>query len=423
MFRYGFGLSECFKLLIGSTAALLLAGCAEPSITAVNLNDSKAPEGIPYYLPKPYLIVCKNVRYIPTPTVGLTETVPIPNSFDSSNLGSTNGGNKGGGQPAGGNPPKAPAAQTPAGGDGDAKPEGALASETTDTSTPKVVKDDPAPGTPKPKDGAATSSTQVSGPASIAVVPPASIPDGLSPDTFYTYQIVYLPDLTQKYGLRVKGGTGEMRTTLNLVNGWMHTGPGPLYFRDSSTAQNLEAGGTAVSGFLSSAASFVSSIYGIPSIGGGVKPGATPQGAKGANATPPPTMTSIANYAQIWIYEPVLIHDSAAVGGQRIKWELMTGGTALSMAREVIAATQGQGGGGTGEEPTSATDDDPKTTDAANTAIHQLGLDQQGIKAVRTTKTASGLVVTVNKDPGKAARDKLRDSLKAQNIIVEIGVQ
>jgi len=41
----------------------------------------------------------------------------------------------------------------------------------------------------------------------------------LVPQEFYTYNFVFLPDLTQKYGLRIKGGVGEMRATENLVNG------------------------------------------------------------------------------------------------------------------------------------------------------------------------------------------------------------
>src|SRR4051812_26310310 len=64
------------------TCVLISGGCTHPKITAVNLNNPNAPEGMPYYLPKPYLVVSKNIRYIQTPTVGLTQTAPIPNSFD-----------------------------------------------------------------------------------------------------------------------------------------------------------------------------------------------------------------------------------------------------------------------------------------------------------------------------------------------------
>jgi hypothetical protein len=54
---------------------------------------------------------------------------------------------------------------------------------------------------------------------------------------------VFVPDLSQKYGLRIKGGVGELRAAMNLVNGWMYTGMGPYYVKDSSTAQNLMANG------------------------------------------------------------------------------------------------------------------------------------------------------------------------------------
>ena len=53
--------------------ALGFTGCTHPKITAFDLNGPKPVEvGMPYYLPKYYLVVSKNVKYIPTPTVGLT---------------------------------------------------------------------------------------------------------------------------------------------------------------------------------------------------------------------------------------------------------------------------------------------------------------------------------------------------------------
>jgi len=85
--------------------------------------------------------------------------------------------------------------------------------------------------------------------------------DGLGPATFFTYHIVFVPDLTQKYGLKIRGGTGEIRAAMNLVNGWQFTGIGPFYMKDSSTAQNILAagistrlGGQAVADVLKSAA-------------------------------------------------------------------------------------------------------------------------------------------------------------------------
>ena len=41
------------------------------------------PNGIPYYLPKPLLVVAKNVRHIDESKVGLTESAPIPGGFDN----------------------------------------------------------------------------------------------------------------------------------------------------------------------------------------------------------------------------------------------------------------------------------------------------------------------------------------------------
>ena len=76
-------------------------------------------------------------------------------------------------------------------------------------------------------------------------VVPVPTTDLLAPETFYTYQIVFVPDLSQKYGLRIKGGVGEIRAAMNLVNGWMFTGLGPYYMKDSSTAQNILANGIA----------------------------------------------------------------------------------------------------------------------------------------------------------------------------------
>ena len=69
--------------------------------------------------------------------------------------------------------------------------------------------------------------------------------DGLAPNTFFTYHIDFVPDLTQKYGLKVSGGVGEFRAAMNLVNGWQFTGLGPYYMKDSSTAQDVMASGIA----------------------------------------------------------------------------------------------------------------------------------------------------------------------------------
>src|SRR5262245_56205231 len=85
-------------LLIALLACSLVAGasgcapgilwaCARPEVTAVSLNPCDGDKcgketGIPFYLPKPLLIVSKNFRNIETPTVGLTDSVPIPVGYD-----------------------------------------------------------------------------------------------------------------------------------------------------------------------------------------------------------------------------------------------------------------------------------------------------------------------------------------------------
>src|SRR5262249_14338522 len=64
------------------------AGCCPFSVTAVSeaemCKGKKHPqaEGIPFYLPKPLLVISKNFYYIEEAKVGLTKPPPIPNTFD-----------------------------------------------------------------------------------------------------------------------------------------------------------------------------------------------------------------------------------------------------------------------------------------------------------------------------------------------------
>ena len=170
------------------------------------------------------------------------------------------------------------------------------------------------------------------------MVPSGSIPDGLQPETFFTYQIVYMPDLTHKYGLRVKGGSGEMRATLNLVNGWMFTGPGPLYFGNSTTAQNL----TSASGLMDSAATFVASTFGGPAgaaaqaVAGKAKgtlgqQALTDQGPKGLDLT-----QKIDAYAELHVYEPKL----SVVNGKTIMTWVELTDLNTKFDRNVIGVSQ-----------------------------------------------------------------------------------
>ncbi len=41
---------------------------------------------------------------------------------------------------------------------------------------------------------------------------------------YYFFQIVYLPDLTQKYGLEIQSRTGTIKTNVTLIDGWKLVG-------------------------------------------------------------------------------------------------------------------------------------------------------------------------------------------------------
>src|SRR5262249_49525426 len=63
---------------------LVVNGCRHPSLTAVPLSpwNQGEPCGIPFYMPKPLLVISKNFRYIEEAKVGLTTPAPIPGGFD-----------------------------------------------------------------------------------------------------------------------------------------------------------------------------------------------------------------------------------------------------------------------------------------------------------------------------------------------------
>jgi hypothetical protein len=366
-----------------SATAVLIGGCATPSITAVDLDNSSAPEGIPYYLPKPYLIVAENIRYIPTPTVGLTQTASIPDTFQSSGAAAAAATGGSSGKNGGNTTPNADttAGQAPSDSGGGSGNKGASSTGKGTSPTGTAKQQAPAAsGAAAPVTGAATvagtgtdasgaggdknastnpPSQQVLGPASIAVVPSASIPDGLTPDVFYTYQIVYLPDLTHRYGLRVKGGSGEMRATLNLTNGWMFTGPGPLYLRDSFTGEKIAATGGAVSGIFDSASTFVSSLYGggAAAAAKGVVANAAKLGQQGKSADQGAGIDlaqAIKGYAQLRVFEPTVTGPGI---GATVTWKELPG-FPLSFDRNVTGVSAPSGSGteqpGAGAAPTSA---------------------------------------------------------------------
>jgi hypothetical protein len=77
------------KTLVLGLFALSVCSCRHPfSVTAVSESEicqgkgHAHPEGIPYYLPKPLLVISKNFTYLEEAQVGLTEPAPIPNQFD-----------------------------------------------------------------------------------------------------------------------------------------------------------------------------------------------------------------------------------------------------------------------------------------------------------------------------------------------------
>lgn len=143
-------------LPLGAMLAALLAGCATTlecvPLSGDALKDSnKNAAAIPYYLPKPYLMVARNVN-------------------------------------------------------------------ATGTKTTVTVK----------TDNAKETRTTVSEPVEIK-------------GATYSYQIVYLPDLRHKYGLKFHQGTGSYETSFRLENGWMFTGLSAK--GDAKTPETIEAVG------------------------------------------------------------------------------------------------------------------------------------------------------------------------------------
>jgi hypothetical protein len=230
-----------FSVLSLTLASLTLSGChrPSPSFTAMPASPQNMcePEGIPFYLPKPLLVISKNFYHVEEPKVGLNGNAPIPDSFDKQESYAAANLQGSFSRAAGG------------------------AAAATD---PKAAD---APGA----SGATANSAE-------SVVPAANeIPsDGLAPHTFFTYEIVFVPDLTQKYTMKLTGGPGEIRAAMNLVNGWQFTGLGPFYLKDSSTAQNTFANGAFVNLGLGGVSDVVNSVANLR------KAAATPGGAKPA---------------------------------------------------------------------------------------------------------------------------------------------
>ncbi|MBX9585101.1 MAG: hypothetical protein K2X87_32750 [Gemmataceae bacterium] len=290
-------------LLLSSTGCSpgIFWACARPEVTAVSLNPCDGhlcgkETGVPFYLPKPLLIVSKNFRNVETMTTGLTDSPPIPGAFDDqAKYADVNARTNF----VGLNPGTAPA--PPDGGGG--------------------RQSDPIPTPGKAYKSAPTLHS------SGAPVSPGKAPaDGLAPDTFFTYQVVFVPDMTRRYGLKIRGGPGEIRAAMNLVNGWQFTGIGPFYMKDSATAQNILAQGInnrltgQAAADVINASADLAKVAGVP--GGGLQSGllgaddarvqrlSEALGALPANTTP----LTLVDYAEIHVYEPNVTPDG------RMEW-------------------------------------------------------------------------------------------------------
>lgn len=287
-----------------------------PSVTAVGLSAANRcePEGIPYYLPKPLLVIAKNVRHIDESKVGLTNPVPIPNAFDS---------------------------------------QGSYADVKANVTVPAANQALDAVSTIPHRLPERFDSNQNTLPAYGEQLTPAGrLEDGLAPDCFYTYQVIFVPDLTQKYGLRVTGGAGEIRAAMNLVNGWMYTGMGPYYLKDSSTAQNMLAGGAAAMYAGRGVADVVNQVGELATLDGALgAERAAPSTNRAVPArsvidratalakalqTEAPVPQTMLNFAEIYIYEPVLSPD-----GLNTEWKLIA---QHSFDRQYIQGGLGEAG-------------------------------------------------------------------------------
>jgi hypothetical protein len=254
-----------------------------PSVTGVAMSPANRcePTGMAYYLPKPLLVVAKNTRHVDEKKVGLTGAAPIPGGFDN----------------------QAAYADLRA----NVTSPGSKVAESR-----KANVEDPAADQRGIKQGELLIPNYEE-----LLVPPQD--SGLNKDSFFTYQIVFIPDLTQKYGMRMHGGSGEMRAALNLVNGWMHTGMGPYYVKDSSTAQNVMAIGVSTMFAGRGVADVVKSVGDLDGLVKAAResqprdPLSNPELTHAIRELAEvlrrqrPVPQEIINYAEVYVYEPILL--------------------------------------------------------------------------------------------------------------------
>ena len=153
------------------TGLMLLTGCAT-TITSVPLSPQACKDAaahtIPYYLPRPYLLVTRNFA--------IQQSVNITKTSKQTELAKTT-------------------------------------ENQSETSTSSIA-------------------------------PPASNADVIA------WQIIYLPDLDQKYGLRFKRGWGQYESTITLVDGWKLAGINIT--AEAQAADTISAIGSAVKEIVSS---------------------------------------------------------------------------------------------------------------------------------------------------------------------------
>jgi hypothetical protein len=164
VFFYPFTKGEimsAYKLRYIFLAFVICLSCA-PQIEVVPLSkeakERNAGNGIPYYLPKPYLLVTRNFEYI------YTHEDVVPDNTGSTSHDST-------------------------------------------TTTTTVKPNDPPTG-----------------------------------DVF-SYQIIYLPDTSEKYGIKISRGTGTFKGKISIENGWKFLGIN--LETDSKTAETIKGIGQA----------------------------------------------------------------------------------------------------------------------------------------------------------------------------------
>jgi len=126
-------------------------------------DDGNKNKAIPYYLPQPYLLITKDFSHIGTKTKKTENTTSANNQKPVEN--------------------------------------------TSETAGKENAK-------PKAEQGPKPSSTEIS-----TITEPVSITvNG------FTYKIIYLPNLAEKYGLVYNSGSGESDISFTLKDGWMFTG-------------------------------------------------------------------------------------------------------------------------------------------------------------------------------------------------------